>query len=168
MIAQIAIRKILKRHTIRIFLLSNYDWCTSILISGRINSFRRQQHQSQGSIDRLKRITNTIDQVLFLIDQRSYQLCCINVTATHLQEMCMSRIKNILNDLIHIIDLTYRCNCIRSMMRTHDQRLWLIIRNTANSHISFHFLHIFVKLCTKWGVLDIMDRTIESILSVYC
>ena len=80
----------------------------------------------------------------------------------------MALIENILNDLINIIDLTYRCNCIRSVMRTHDQRLWLIIGNTANSHISFHFLHIFVKLCTKWGVLDIMDRAIESILSVYC
>ena len=51
-------------------------------------------------------------------------------------------------------------------MGTYDQRLWLIVRNTADTEISFHLLHIFVEFGSEWCILNVVNRTIKSFFAV--
>ena len=74
---------------------------------------------------------------------------------------------DLVGQCIRIVDLSYRCQCIGSMMGTHDQRLRFIIRDTADTHITFHFVGILVKFGTERCALNIVDRPVEAVLSEY-
>ena len=80
----------------------------------------------------------------------------------------MSILEQLLCKFTYVINLTDCCKCISAMMRTYDQWLRFVIGDTSDSHMTTHFLNIFVKFCTKWCILNIVDRTIKSVFSVYC
>ena len=73
-----------------------------------------------------------------------------------------------LHELIRIIDLSYRCNGVGSMMGPDQKRLRVIIGYTTDSHISLHLLQVAGELTPKGSILYIMDGPVKSVLSVYC
>ena len=168
LIAQVFICKTFKRSAERIFLFADHDRRSALLIPCTINTVLIHQHKRQGTIDHLQGIPDSFNQIILLIDQCCNELCCIDITAAHFQKMGTAISKQIFYQFIRIIDLAHRCDRIRSMMRTYDQRLWLIIRNTADSIPAFHLLHIFIKLCTERCIFYIVDRTVKSLFSPDC
>ena len=48
------------------------------------------------------------------------------------------------------------------MMGTYKQRLWLIIRNTANPKITLHLIYIFVKLGPERSILNIVNGSLKT------
>ena len=63
--------------------------------------------------------------------------------------MCMTIFIKILDQLIGIVDLTYRCNSKTSQMRLDQKRLRVIVRNTSDSKISIHSVNVFFKFGTE-------------------
>ncbi len=69
--------------------------------------------------------------------------------------------KNILYQPVRIVDLSHRADSISTVMRTDQQRLRLIIGNTADSKLPVHIVDILVKLGSKRSVLDIVNRPLK-------
>ena len=168
LIPQIFIGKAFKRSTECVFLFPDHNRRSAFLISGTINTVLIHQHKRQRTINCVQGIPDSFDQIILLIDQCCNELCRINISAAHFQKMGTAISKQIFYQFIRIIDLTHRCDRIRSMMRTHDQRLWFIIRDTADSIPALHLLHIFIKLCTERCVFYIVDRTVKAFFSPDC
>jgi hypothetical protein len=53
------------------------------------------------------------------------------------------------------------------MVGPYDQRLRLIIGNTANPKPSLHLIDVFIKFRPKRGILNIMDRPVKSLIAIY-
>ena len=78
----------------------------------------------------------------------------------------MSIAKEHFRQFFHIVDFAYRRNRVRSMMGTHQKRLRLIIRYTANAHRTGHFLYILVEFRAKRRIFDIVDGAVKAAFPV--
>ena len=78
----------------------------------------------------------------------------------------MPFIESTSEQLLLIIDLPYRNNGKASVVRLDQERLRLIVRDTADPKIAFHLLHIPLKLCPERRILYIMDRAAEFTVAV--
>ena len=117
-ITEIQERKALEGCTECAILLTNDDRRSSVFISCKVDALRRQDQHGHRTFDDLLCIADTIDEIILLIDNRSHKLCRIDLTVTHLKEMCSS-LQNRINDFLCIVDLANGCNCKRTVMRTH-------------------------------------------------
>ena len=168
LISQIQERKTFKGGAEGIVFFADDDGSTSHLIPGGIETLRGEQQNCHGTVDQFLRILQSFNQIIPLIDDCRHQLGRVDISAAHFQEMRMSAAENLHQNLFHVVDTAHRDNGIGAMVGTDDQRLRLIIRNTADSQISGHFRHILVELGTEGGVLDVMNGTIEPfIFTVY-
>ena len=167
-ISQIQIGKAFEGYAIRIFFFPDGYRSSSKPVPRRIDSLWRHQKNRHGTLDQFLRILNAFHQIFPLIDDRRYQFRSIDIPAAHFQEMRIPVFEYPIHDLIRIIDFPHRLYCISSMMGTDDQRLRLIIGNTADPHISFHLVHIFIKFGTERRVLNIMYGTVKPFFSINC
>ena len=104
------------------FLMPDGNGRSAKLVSARIDSLRCQNQHTHGSFNNLLRIADTINEILFLIDDRSHQLRLINLSISHLKEMDVLS-EYFVHDLICIINISDCGNRKRSMMCSHQNRL---------------------------------------------
>ena len=102
--------------------------------------------------------------MILLVDDRRHKFRGIDVPSAHLKKMGMSGRKQLLHNAFQIIDLAHCHDGIGSVVGTHQKRLRFIVRNTADSQISFHLIYIFVKLGTKGRILNVVNRSVKSLL----
>ena len=138
-----------KRSTACIFLLADYKRSSSITVACCVNALPCHKKKGHRALDHFLGIADSLNNTVFLIDQRCRYLCRIHTATAHLQKMGMPVFEAFLYQSFYIIDLAYCCNCKISQMGTHQKRLRFIVRNTAYSKIALHLCHIFVKFGTE-------------------
>ena len=67
---------------------------------------------------------------------------------------------------IFIIDLTHRRDRVSAVVGTDDQRLRLIIGNTANAKGTVHGIDILVKLCPKRSIFNVMYGPVKTLFII--
>ena len=77
-------------------------------------------------------------------------------------------IQYLFRELVDIVDASDCRDGVRAMMRTDDQRLGLVIRDTADSHVALHFLKIALEFRPERTALYIVNCTVKSVFSVDC
>ncbi len=92
---------------------------------------------------------NAFNQIFLLIDHGRHQLCGIDIPATHFQKMGVSAVKNLFYQFFIVIDFSHRGNGKGAVMGPDNQRLGLIVRDTANAELPLHLLHILVEFCAE-------------------
>ena len=70
-------------------------------------------------------------------------------------------------ELIQVVDLSDGGDGEGPVVGAGDEGLRLKIRNAPDTHVSAHFLHVVLKLRAEGAVFDIVDRTVETVLTVY-
>ena len=149
-IAKINVGMTFKRSTTCIFLFADYKRSSSITVACCVNALPCHKKKGHRALDHFLGIADSLNNTVFLIDQRCSYLCRIHTATAHLQKMGMPVFEAFLYQSFYIIDLAYCCNCKISQMGAHQKRLRFIVRNTAYSKIAFHLCHIFVKFGTEW------------------
>ena len=69
--------------------------------------------------------------------------------------------------LVQVVNLADRRNRKAPQVRLNQQRLRLIVGNTADAQVSFQFLHVLLKLRAERRILNIVNRPLESLLPVH-
>ena len=82
--------------------------------------------------------------------------------------MAAAVVEEFFNQLIGIVDLSDGDNCVCAMVRAYQKRLGIIVGNDADAHVALHLSHIVCELGTEWGILNVVNRAVESILAVDC
>ena len=119
LISQIQICKTLKRNATGILFFTNNQWCSSQTVTGCKQTFRCQEQHGHGTFNHFLCIADSLDHVLFLIDQGSYQFRRIDISTTHLQEMCTAIFKTGRDQFVHIVDLANCSDGKISQVRTY-------------------------------------------------
>ena len=115
-IAKIQVSKIFKGGTVSALFFTNDKWRTAFFITGGVNSVFRHQKQRHGAIHHILQMTNTFRNRFFAADQRCCQLCGIDLSGAHFLEMRPSVSINILQELVHVVNLSNGCNRKASKM----------------------------------------------------
>ena len=165
-VAQIQIGKAFKGYAESILLLPHRNRRAPQPVSGRQNPLRRHEQYSHGAVYQLLCILNAFDQVVPLIDHRRHKLRGVNVSSAHLKEMALAVLKNLRHNLILIINLTHSGYGVGAMVRADNQRLGLIVRNTAYSQRAVHLVYVLVKFRAKRRIFDIMDCPVKTLLLI--
>ena len=110
---------------------------------------------------------DTLNQIIFLVDQGSHQFRSIDGTAAHLQEMGAGFFHNACHQLIHVIDLADSGDSVCSVMGPYNQRLCFKIRNAADAQVALHVMDIIVKLGTERRVFNVVDGTVKAVFSIH-
>ena len=126
-ISKIQVCKALKRYTTGIFFLSHDQWSPSQTVTCCQNPLWCQDQHGHGTFYHFLRITDSLNHVVFLIDQCSYHFCGVYTSSTHFQKMSASVFKTTGNQFIHVIDFSNCGNCKVAKMRAHQKRLRFII-----------------------------------------
>ena len=96
----------------------------------------------------------------------SFWLIGVDFSAAHFQEVRVAVGKQILGQFLGIVDLSHRSDGIGAVVRADDQRLGLIIRNTADSEKTLHFGSVAFKFGAEAGALNVVDCAVKPLLFV--
>ena len=70
-----------------------------------------------------------------------------------------------LYEFLGVIDLSDDGQCKVAQMRAHQQRLRIVVRDAADPEIPLQVQHVPLELRAERGVLDVMDRAVETALA---
>ena len=165
-VAQVQIGKGLKGGAAAVLFPAQDDGSPAVAVPGTVDAVRGHQQDGHGAVDQLLGILDALYQVILLVDDGRGQFRCVDGAAAHLQEMGAAAFEDLLDQLVRIVDLTDRTDGVSAMVGTDDQGLGLKIRDTADAQLAFHASDFFVKFCSERGIFDIMNRSVETQISV--
>ena len=145
LIPEIEEREALKTDAVSAVFFADLDRCPAQAVTRSVDPLGCHDHHRHRPPDQLLRIPDPVLECIALIDQGSCQFRGIDISPAHFKEMGVSPGKELPHQFFVVVDLADRRDRIRAQMRADDQRLRLVIGNTANSQLSFHFQDILVK-----------------------
>ena len=161
-VSEIQVGKALEGDAVTFLLLPHGHRGSPSPVPGRINPFFRKEHNGHGSLDYLLGIGDSLHQVILLVNDCGDHFGGIDIPAAHLQKMAVAGGKDVLGNFVHIVDLSHGHDRIGSMVGTHQKGLGLVVRDTADPHISLHLVHVLVEFRPKGRILNIVNRPVES------
>ena len=167
LIAQIQISITFKGDAVCVFLPSDDHRGTAHTVPCRIDSFGGHEHKCHGAVNQLLSITDTVDEIFFLIDDGSDQLCGIDVSPAHFQKMSIAVLIDKIRDLLCVVDFAHGGDGVGSVVRADDQGLGFIIGDTSDAQIALHLPHVLVKLGPERCIFYIVNGTVKTILTIY-
>ena len=141
--------------------MAEHDRGSAEFIACRVNAARRQDKHTQRTVDDLLRVANTVDEILFLVDDGGDELCGIHFAVLHLKEMRAAP-DDVLYDLIGVIDLADGRNGEGAVMRTHQNRLCFIIGDAADAERAVHRLRFRCKLRAERSVFNVVNGLVKA------
>ena len=165
-VAKVQIGEGLEGGAAAVLFLAQDDRGPAITVPGTVDAVRRHQQDGHGAVDQLLGILNALHQVILLVDDGRGQFRRVNGPAAHFQEMGPAAFEDLLDQLVCIVDLAHCADGVGAMVGTDDQGLGLKIRDTADAQLAFHASDFFVKFCSERGIFDIMNRSVETQISV--
>ena len=76
----------------------------------------------------------------------------------------MALLEQFFDQFFGIVDLSDRCDRIGAVMGSDHQGLGFKVRDTADTDITGHGVHILIELGTERSIFDVMNGTIVPLL----
>ena len=100
------------------------------------------------------------------VDERRHQLGGVDVAAAHLQEVGGAVGEGLGHQCLGVVDAAHGGDGEVAQVGAHDQRLGLVIGDAADAHVALHVVDIPLKLGAEGGVFDVVDGSLEAVLTV--
>ncbi len=164
-IAEIQIGKAFKADTATAFLFADGNRRSAESVARGINAFGGENQHAHRAVNQLLRVTDAVNEILFLVDNGGDQFRRIDFAVLHFKEMCIG-FDNFFHNFIGIVDSADGGDGKCAVMRTDKNGLCLIIRNTADAELSFHGTDIFVELRPKRCVFNVVNRFVKAVFRI--
>ena len=121
-----------------------------------------QNENARGSVDRLLGGTDSLGQTALAVDECRHQFDGVDLAAGLGVEMPAGLAEVAVDQLVGIVDHPDDRNGIRAVLRIDEQRLRVVIADDADGRGTFHFLKHVLKLGAERGILNVVDRPLQT------
>ena len=161
-VTEVEIREAFGAGTEAVLLFADEDGCSAVLIAHGVNALGREDEHAHGAVDDLLCIPDTFDEIILLVDDGGNELGLVDLTVLHFKEMRVI-LENCLYDFFRIVDFTYGRNAEGAVVGTDQDRLRLVVGDTANAVFAEHFVRFLLEFGTKRRVFYIMNGFLKSV-----
>ena len=113
---------------------------TAHFIPGCVDALGGEHQQRKGAIDDALGIADALFDGILAVDQRRRQLGGVDQAFAHLQKVGGTHRKGLLDQFVDVVDPPHGGDGEVAQVGTDDERLGLIVGNTADAQVPLHFV----------------------------